>query len=599
MAKTDPLKWIFEAVDRVSGPSGKMKSSLSGVEKGLKAAGDKAGGMGKGVASAAEKLFYPIEVAKDLAGALMSVGSAVADFAGFVIKASEFKRQTLAGLTALEGSAEAAEQALGYLRALSNKAGFDPELITSSYRKLRTAGFEAVAARNLLATAADASIVGIENGPDVINKFTEMVAKAQQLGKIEAGDLAKLIPLDKLKKNFAAAKDMSATEFKAFLETVKTNDLLEAVSKTVNQMAGGGAFGAKAIAAANDDLGKQKQIFQNIIKDMFADEAKTGPLLDAMKRINALLDENSESGQKLRQKLGEAFEWVADTLEKLLADDGIESTFDTIMSVINGISEAIGVVSPYIDALLGEAWGSFKESIKPLVDIFKDLFKVTDKSPNNGMLDAFKALGRVLGTVAGLAVDIFVLGNALQVALFGAVAVGMAYVTEVIEEAFANVGRLFEWFGDKWEDIKDWFSDAKDWGSEFVENLLAGIEAKWDSFVDKVKGLANLLPDSVKKALGIASPSKVFMEIGRYSAEGFEIGFGREAANTNAVVAESLTPETSRASVSAAVRGGGLTVNVTVNVQSSGDAEADGRAIGRAVRDELVATLEQLATAAA
>lgn len=62
-------------------------------------------------------------------------------------------------------------------------------------------------------------------------------------------------------------------------------------------------------------------------------------------------------------------------------------------------------------------------------------------------------------------------------------------------------------------------------GKNIVDGLWTGFRSAFDRFLQNVKGLIGKLPKTVKKLLGINSPSKVFAELGGYSAEGFGVGF--------------------------------------------------------------------------
>ena len=72
-------------------------------------------------------------------------------------------------------------------------------------------------------------------------------------------------------------------------------------------------------------------------------------------------------------------------------------------------------------------------------------------------------------------------------------------------------------------------------GSDFIAGLWNGIKAKFDSVVDKVSSLAGKLPKAVKKVLGIASPSRIMMAIGRFFTEGLGIGM---MANAKQLIAD-------------------------------------------------------------
>ena len=72
-------------------------------------------------------------------------------------------------------------------------------------------------------------------------------------------------------------------------------------------------------------------------------------------------------------------------------------------------------------------------------------------------------------------------------------------------------------------------------GSDFIAGLWNGIKAKFDSVVGKVSSLAGKLPKAVKKVLGIASPSRVMKEVGKFFTEGLDIGM---MANTKQLIAD-------------------------------------------------------------
>lgn len=76
--------------------------------------------------------------------------------------------------------------------------------------------------------------------------------------------------------------------------------------------------------------------------------------------------------------------------------------------------------------------------------------------------------------------------------------------------------------------IRGFFANAWSWlvsaGRDIVNGLLNGIRGAWSSVVGWITDAAGGLINSVKSMFGIASPSKVFEEIGRFTAEGLEQG---------------------------------------------------------------------------
>lgn len=76
--------------------------------------------------------------------------------------------------------------------------------------------------------------------------------------------------------------------------------------------------------------------------------------------------------------------------------------------------------------------------------------------------------------------------------------------------------------------IKQIFTDMtqefKNIGAAIVDGIGSGITGAKDALMKKAQDLANALPGWVKEILGISSPSKVFMEIGRNVVEGLIVG---------------------------------------------------------------------------
>lgn len=95
--------------------------------------------------------------------------------------------------------------------------------------------------------------------------------------------------------------------------------------------------------------------------------------------------------------------------------------------------------------------------------------------------------------------------------------------------------------------IKNGVGNLASIGRNLIEGLWGGIKAKFDSVIAKVKALAAKLPKAVKKVLGIASPSKVFEELGQWIPEGLALGIEQnlspvEDASDAMVGATAITP---------------------------------------------------------
>ncbi len=83
---------------------------------------------------------------------------------------------------------------------------------------------------------------------------------------------------------------------------------------------------------------------------------------------------------------------------------------------------------------------------------------------------------------------------------------GMWDALSRITEGFNN---WLDWW---WQNLWDRASDI---GSQIINGIINGIDRAWEWLRSKLDWLGSIIPDWVKRALGIGSPSKVFIDIGQ------------------------------------------------------------------------------------
>lgn len=79
-------------------------------------------------------------------------------------------------------------------------------------------------------------------------------------------------------------------------------------------------------------------------------------------------------------------------------------------------------------------------------------------------------------------------------------------------------------------------------GSDLVRGLINGITNMAGNVAAKARDVVSGAVDAAKSALGIASPSKVFMEIGEYTGDGMVKGLDRKARDVNASMTHMVQP---------------------------------------------------------
>lgn len=103
--------------------------------------------------------------------------------------------------------------------------------------------------------------------------------------------------------------------------------------------------------------------------------------------------------------------------------------------------------------------------------------------------------------------------------------------------------------------IKDMYNEIKNSGKYLVEGLWNGITGMGDWLGNKVKSFAKNIIKNIKDALGVHSPSKKTMEIGKYMAQGLDVGFDKELDSVYNDMQRAIDLETGK---------------MTANVQTSG-----------------------------
>jgi hypothetical protein len=131
-----------------------------------------------------------------------------------------------------------------------------------------------------------------------------------------------------------------------------------------------------------------------------------------------------------------------------------------------------------------------------------------------------------------------------------------------VRSVFASVGRAVEGF--------------MNIGGAIVDGMVAGIRAAWSRVTSTVQELTDALPDVVRNALGIHSPSKVFARLGVQIPRGLEEGIEQGSRGANAAAAAIVIPPT-EAPAAPATRSqrSGSVVQVTfgdVHIQGGHDA---------------------------
>jgi TP901 family phage tail tape measure protein len=145
-------------------------------------------------------------------------------------------------------------------------------------------------------------------------------------------------------------------------------------------------------------------------------------------------------------------------------------------------------------------------------------------------------------------------------------------------------------FSDGWDKVKTWvaglWNDTKEMGKNLILGMIDGIKNVAGNLINAAKDAVSGAVDGAKKFLGIKSPSRVFMEIGAFTGEGFAVGLDKSQSDVMAA-----TKSMSNSAISAVDTAQGLTTSrVPTSQNQTIILELDGRVIARNTLDYMGGT---------
>lgn len=251
---------------------------------------------------------------------------------------------------------------------------------------------------------------------------------------------------------------------------------------------------------------------------------------------------------------------------------------------------AVEILNIYKDAYLNGITGYTKEGLAILEQNVEDAATEAEKV----------GVAIVSGTKSGVSAEIPSLDETLRSSMFnvtsglswetsqnaksigGSIASGtkagaaasMPSLEAALESGMFDVTSGLTW---------DASQNAKSIGSAIASGTEKGFNSQKYSLKSKITGYFQNIVKDVKRALGIASPSKVFAEIGKFTAEGYTIGLEKTMAKDMRSIQSAFELSADVAAAAAAPQPvtyatteyGGFTINVNAAPGQSEEAIAD------------------------
>ena len=355
-------------------------------------------------------------------------------------------------------------------------------------------------------------------------------------------------------------------------------DTLEALSKVDNE--------TERDILAMERFGKSAKDLSGIIDDggaalkALGDEAEAAGLilgqdaLDAANDFNDAIDRMKatagaafmEAGatlantllpylERLAEVIQKALEWFgsmdAETQNFILTLVAMVAALSPALSIVSKLSGAIGNLSKvmtFLSSPMGMAVMAIGALIAAGVLLYQhwDELKAYAAQLKQNLIDNFTAArDSVVGTIQTIIEWAVALPSRIANGILEKIGLVVSAAQQLGQSlidrlstffgAMQQVGRdlitkVKEGISSAFNSIKNFFTTI---GSDIVGGIWRGIQNSIGAFTQNVKGFFSGIVDSVKKDLGIQSPSKVFAYIGEMMGEGLTVGWEKAISDLN------------------------------------------------------------------
>lgn len=261
-----------------------------------------------------------------------------------------------------------------------------------------------------------------------------------------------------------------------------------------------------------------------------------------------------QRSETFREIVDAAFAFLKDKIPPIL--EGIKDVVVKVFNFIKGfISNPIGTIKDvvaqgwtFVKDKTSELWNKVKEIVaEKVADVIEKAKSIKDKivtffaSAPMWLLNEGRQI--VQGIITGLGEKFEALREKLENAktaittkFANAANFLLTEGRQIVQGIISGIGEKFEDLASKVGDIRtkitDKFTGAASWllqtGRDIMSGLVAGLSAAKQWVIDKIQEIAAVIPEWIRKKLGIASPSKVTKKLGLHVGEGLVDGISRK-----------------------------------------------------------------------
>ncbi|MDL2253828.1 tape measure protein [Ruminococcaceae bacterium OttesenSCG-928-I18] len=185
----------------------------------------------------------------------------------------------------------------------------------------------------------------------------------------------------------------------------------------------------------------------------------------------------------------------------------------------NKITSMITTVINLLVQLPGKIWNAIVSAIQRVAEWGQNIIN-TAREKITAMVEAVYSLASQIP-------------SRIASAISGAIQAVVTWGSELVDRAKTAIRNMIDGIVNSASNVA---SEVKSIGTNIIQGIVNGINSMASSVVGAIKTVVDNAINAAKSALGIESPSKVFAEIGRYTAEGFVVGIESMANAVNDAV---------------------------------------------------------------
>lgn len=201
-----------------------------------------------------------------------------------------------------------------------------------------------------------------------------------------------------------------------------------------------------------------------------------------------------------------------------LAPTLIQMGITLIISLANGLTQEIPTLIPTIVSALLTIVDTLVDpaNLAGIISAGLNLILTLAQSLVSALPRLMSAIPRIIKGIVGGLISL----------LPELIPVGLQLMIQIANSLISNISTILVALPEIFAAIIGAFSEV-DWGQlgkDIISGLIQGLKSMLSSLISTVTNVANSIVNNFKDLLGINSPSKVFMQYGIYTDEGYAIG---------------------------------------------------------------------------